>query len=113
MNTAWVCRLDRKVSIMNRIGWEAIWSSDRIPGRYGTFAVPNETVVEWANGLPSGAWVIDLGCGIGRHVIYLGGRGFRMAGADISPTGVQRTTAVCAERGLVFDGRVCDMTVLP
>jgi SAM-dependent methyltransferase len=70
-------------------------------------------VIEWANRLPSGAFVLDLGCGVGRHVTYLGGHGFRMAGADISPTGVQRTAAVCAERGLAFDGRVCDMTVLP
>jgi SAM-dependent methyltransferase len=36
-----------------------------------------------------------------------------MAGADISPTGVQRTYAVCAERGLAFDGQVCDMLALP
>jgi len=98
---------------MNRIGWEPIWSSDRIPDRYTTFAAPNDTVVEWANGLPSSAYVFDLGCGVGRHVIYLGERGFRMAGADVSPTGIQRTTAVCAERGLAFDGRVCDMTTLP
>jgi SAM-dependent methyltransferase len=98
---------------VNRIGWEAIWSSERIPGRYASFAPPNDTVVEWANSLQPGASVFDLGCGVGRHVLYLGERGFRMAGADISPTGVQRTSAVCAERGLAFDGQVCDMIVLP
>jgi tellurite methyltransferase len=98
---------------MNRIGWEAIWSSEQIPGRYASFAPPNDTVAEWADNLPAGASVFDLGCGIGRHVLYLGERGFSMAGADISPTGVERTYAVCAERGLAFDGRVCDMTVLP
>jgi SAM-dependent methyltransferase len=98
---------------MNRVGWEAIWSSERIPDRYTTFAAPNDTVVEWANSLEPGASVFDLGCGVGRHVIYLGGRGFNMAGADISPTGVQRTSAACAERGLAFDGQVCDMLVLP
>ncbi len=98
---------------MNRVGWELIWSSDRIPGRYASFAAPNDTVVEWADSLSAGASVLDLGCGIGRHVIYLGGRGFRVAGVDISPTDVQRTVALCAERGIIFDGRVCDMTVLP
>ena len=98
---------------MNRIGWEAIWSGERIPERYASLAPPNDSVVEWANGLPAGASVFDLGCGVGRHVLYLAGRGFRMAGADISPTGVQRTAAMCAERGLAFDGRVCDMIVLP
>jgi tellurite methyltransferase len=98
---------------MNRIGWEPIWSSDTIPERYASFAAPNDTVVEWANSLQAGTHVFDLGCGVGRHVIYLGGRGFRMAGADISPTGIQRAYAACAERGITFDGRVSDMTVLP
>jgi SAM-dependent methyltransferase len=97
---------------MNRVGWEGIWSSERIPDRYASFAPPNDSVVEWATSLEPGASVLDLGCGVGRHVTYLGGRGFRMAGADISPTGVQRTYAACAERGLAFDGRVSDMTVL-
>jgi SAM-dependent methyltransferase len=95
------------------MGWEPIWTSENIPKRYATFSPPNDTVVEWANSLPSGAAVFDLGCGVGRHVTYLGGRGFQMAGSDIAPTGVQRTHAACAERGLAFEGHVCDMTVLP
>src|SRR5262245_7362475 len=98
---------------MNRVGWELIWSSGRIPDRYASLAAPNESVVDWARSLPAGAHVLDLGCGVGRHVVYLGGHGFRMAGADISPTGVERTYAVCTERGIPFDGRVCDMTALP
>jgi tellurite methyltransferase len=98
---------------MNRIGWEMIWSSDQTPDRFASFAAPNDTVIEWANSLPDGALVLDLGCGVGRHVIYLGGRGFRMAGADVAPTGVQRTLAACAQRGLSVDARVCDMTLLP
>lgn len=98
---------------MSRVGWEPIWSSDRTPERYASFAPPNASVVEWAKGLPAGAQVFDLGCGVGRHVTYLGGSGFQMAGADISPTGVQRTSAACAERGISFDGQVCEMTALP
>jgi SAM-dependent methyltransferase len=57
--------------------------------------------------------VFDLGCGVGRHVTYLGGRGFRLAGVDISPTGVQRTLTACHERGIAFEGHVSDMTLLP
>src|SRR6478672_6880654 len=98
---------------MNRIGWEAIWSSGDIPDRFASFAAPNATVVDWADSLQPGAFVFDLGCGVGRHITYLGGRGFRIAGSDISPTGVQRAYAACAERELAFDGRVCDMTALP
>jgi hypothetical protein len=46
-------------------------------------------------------------------VTYLGRLGFKMAGADISATGVQLASAACAERGISFDGRVCPMTSLP
>lgn len=98
---------------MDRVGWEPIWGSGYPGGRYASFAAPNDTVVEWADSLPVNAQVFDLGCGVGRHVTYLGGRGFQMAGLDVSPTGIQRTYAACAERGLAFDGQVGDMTVLP
>jgi SAM-dependent methyltransferase len=27
-----------------------------------------------------GGFVLDIGCGVGRHLVYLGGRGFKMAG---------------------------------
>jgi SAM-dependent methyltransferase len=67
----------------------------------------------WATGLPAGAQVLDLGCGVGRHVTYLGGLGFKMAGADISATGIQLASAACAERGISFDGQVSAMTSLP
>jgi SAM-dependent methyltransferase len=98
---------------MERIGWEPIWSSDQIPPRFASFAEPNATVVEWADQLPAGILICDLGCGVGRHLTYLGGRGFQVAGADVAPTGIARTIAACAERGIACDGRVCNMTALP
>jgi len=98
---------------MDRIGWEPIWKSDRIPPRYASFAAPDVNVVEWADSLPPRASVLDLGCGAGRHVIYLSERGFQVAGSDIAPSGLRRTQAACAERGVTFYGNVCDMTALP
>lgn len=94
-------------------GWEPIWSSGDIPPRYRTLAPPNDSVVEWADTLPADGTILDIGCGVGRHVIYLAGRGFRMAGVDISPTGILMTQAACAERGIAFDGKVSDLTALP
>jgi tellurite methyltransferase len=96
-------------------GWEPIWRSgeDNIPPRYRTFAAPNETVVEWAAELPAGASILDVGCGVGRHAIYLGGCGFQMAGVDISPTGIRMAQDACAARQLPFDGKVSDMTIMP
>jgi len=97
----------------DRAGWEMIWRSDRIPPRYRSVAAPNPAVVEWADTMPAGGKILDLGCGVGRHCVYLGGRGFRMAGVDISPNGIQQTEAVCAERGIEFEGQVSDMTTIP
>ncbi|MBZ0280179.1 MAG: class I SAM-dependent methyltransferase [Anaerolineae bacterium] len=97
----------------NRAGWEHLFQSGHFPPRYQTLAAPNDTVVEWADNLLGGSSVLDVGCGIGRHVVYLGGRGFKMAGMDVSPTGIKTSQEVCAERGITFDGRVADMTALP
>lgn len=98
----------------NHAGWEHLFQSGFFPPRYKTFAEPNGTVVEWADTLlPSGTSILDLGCGVGRHAIYLGKRGFKIAGADISPSAVKQTQAACDERQIDFDGRVADMTSLP
>ncbi|NWG15168.1 MAG: class I SAM-dependent methyltransferase [Chloroflexi bacterium] len=97
----------------DRAGWETLFRSGVFPPRYQTLAAPNDSVVEWADTLPAGAAVLDVGCGVGRHVVYLGGRGFKMAGMDLSPRGVSISQQVCAERRLDFDGRVADMTAQP
>jgi len=36
------------------------------------------------------ARVLDLGCGVGRHLVYLSSQGFEMHGLDLSPAGVER-----------------------
>jgi SAM-dependent methyltransferase len=40
--------------------------------------------------------VLDIGCGAGRHALYLQGKGFDITGIDISPLAIQ----VCKLRGL-------------
>src|SRR5690349_12422497 len=97
----------------DRAGWELIWRSGDIPPRYRSLAAPNPSVVEWADGLAAGGFVLDIGCGVGRHLLYLSGRGFKVAGVDISPSSIQQSAALCAERGIDFEGHVGDMYDLP
>jgi tellurite methyltransferase len=97
----------------DRAGWELLFRGGVFPPRFQTLAAPNASVVEWAATLPAGSSIVDIGCGIGRHVLYLGERGFKLAGMDVSPTGIKTTQEVCAEHQLDFDGRVADMQALP
>lgn len=97
----------------DRLGWEPIWNKPIIPKRFESFAAPGTTVVEWANALPVGIAILDVGCGVGRHCVYLGARGFRMAGTDISPSGVERSRAACAQRNIPLDAQVAPMIALP
>jgi SAM-dependent methyltransferase len=96
-----------------RAGWELIWRRGDDHPRYGVSAAPNPAVVEWVETVPAHGFVLDLGCGVGRHVVYLAERGFRMAGVDISPTGIRLTEEVCSVRQFNFEGHISDMSVLP
>jgi len=49
--------------------------------------------------------VLDIGCGAGRHALYLQGRGLDVVGIDASPLAVE----TCRERGL-RDARVLGIT---
>jgi len=96
-----------------RAGWELIWRHGNDHPRYGSYVTPDAAVTEWAATLVAGSFILDLGCGVGRHVVYLGGCGFSMAGIDISPTGIRLTREACADRRISFVGQVSDMTTLP
>ena len=96
-----------------RVGWELIWQRGDGHPRYGSSATPDPTVVDWAESIPAEGFVLDLGCGVGRHMCYLGDRGFRMAGIDISPTGIRLTHQACAARHITFEAHISDMNGLP
>lgn len=49
--------------------------------------------------------VLDIGCGAGRHALYLQGKGLDVVGIDVSPLAIK----TCRERGL-RDARVLSIT---
>lgn len=57
--------------------------------------------------------VLDLGCGGGRHVIYLAEQGFEAHGADISETGLKLTNKRLRSRKLEAELMKCYMKSLP
>jgi len=61
--------------------WEAAY---RRPGEHSAFGAPSAEVIELMGVLPSGACVLDLGCGDGRNAIPLAAHGFHVTAIDAS-----------------------------
>lgn len=58
----------------------------------------------------SGARILDLACGRGRHSIYIHSKGYQVTGVDLSPSSIEFASRKAAE-GLNF--QVADMRYLP
>jgi SAM-dependent methyltransferase len=57
--------------------------------------------------------VLDLGCGPGRHVLYLSRQGFEVHGLDISAAGVERCRKELEQHRLQATVQVADMLNIP
>lgn len=57
--------------------------------------------------------ILDLGCGAGRHVVYLADRGFETYGADISETGLKLTKNKLRSKKVEAAIIKSDMRLLP
>lgn len=74
---------------------------------------PETEVMDFAQTLPSGAAVLDLGAGVGRHALALARQGFVVAALDAAPEGIAEITRIATDEGLTIDARVGMMTALP
>jgi SAM-dependent methyltransferase len=57
--------------------------------------------------------VLDLGCGAGRHTVYLAQEGFEVYALDISSEGVEHTAEWLTAEGLQANLQQADITALP
>ncbi len=90
-----------------RTRWEAAHGLPRFQPRY-----PHEEVVRWAfrylnRAQPSDVKVLDLGCGAGRHSLFLASEGFDVSACDISAAGIEHLEKVAQERGLRIKTHRC------
>ncbi|HWQ61311.1 MAG TPA: class I SAM-dependent methyltransferase [Negativicutes bacterium] len=58
-------------------------------------------------------YILDLGCGLGRHSLFLAAEGFVVDAFDLSEIGVAALTKAATERCLPIEARVGDMKALP
>lgn len=57
--------------------------------------------------------VLDVGCGRGRHMVFLARQGFQVYGVDTCPGGLAHARAWLEREGLEADFRRAEMTFLP
>jgi tellurite methyltransferase len=88
--------------------WE---ESYKRKGKLDTFGggKPSQVVVSAAARIKLPAKALDLGCGEGRHALYLAGLGFETSASDISESGIEKLNTVSDELRLNIDAEVCDM----
>lgn len=90
--------------------WEASYLDEGQPDPFGE---PSSEVVDLAGRLPAGARVLDLGCGAGRHALYLAHRGFRVTAVDISPAAIHRLSSRARTERVEVDAWTCDASTFP
>ncbi|MEO0989358.1 MAG: class I SAM-dependent methyltransferase [Pseudomonadota bacterium] len=65
--------------------WDTQWAEIEEGSKWLT---PESDVIAWAEGFKAGASVLDLGAGVGRHALWLAGKGFDATALDASPEGL-------------------------
>lgn len=76
---------------------------------------PHQRVVEFVPLLKERGLqrIYDLGCGTGRHLVFLAREGFEVCGSDISKTGLEFASAWLQREGLQAELKQADMTSIP
>ncbi len=92
--------------------WEKLWRDPQMRELWDGFP-PLPQVVEMADRLEAGDRVLDIGCGLGRHTVYLAARGFEVIATDNAPTALAACRENLAKAKLRAAVMQADMTEFP
>ncbi|MCI0437710.1 MAG: class I SAM-dependent methyltransferase [Chloroflexi bacterium] len=92
------------------------WDWDRVQGEQRAFwTEPEGELIPFVSRIARerARRVYDLGCGIGRHTVYLARRGFEVYASDISEEAVRETRGWLGNEDLAGEVVRSDLTVIP
>ena len=96
------------------MGWDKLWQNPELASLWREMP-PLPQVVEMADRLAAEgrSRVLDIGCGVGRHTVYLAGRGFQVTATDNSPTAAAACEENLKRAGLTATVMQLEMTEFP
>lgn len=95
-------------------GWERLWRDGEVREQWQEFEpLPGVATVGDALVAAGGGRVLDLGCGLGRHTLYLAARGLDVVGMDNAPTALTECRRLLGRADLNAPLLAADMMALP
>jgi len=96
------------------MGWQKLWQDPEVVAKWQQFP-PLPEVIQLADRLAAEdrRRVLDIGCGLGRHAVYLAARGFQVTATDNAPAALEACRKNLSDANLSAAVVAADMTELP
>lgn len=85
------------------------WENEYLNKEKSTFGNPSKEVESIASILNKDARILDVGCGDGRHSLYLASLGFKVDAFDISTNAIEKIDCLKKQNNLDINTCVCDI----
>lgn len=85
------------------------WETEYLNKEKSTFGNPSKEVAEVVPLLNRDAKILDVGCGDGRHSLYLASLGFKVDAFDISTNAIEKIDCLKKQNNLDINTYVCDV----
>ena len=85
------------------------WENEYLNKEKSTFGNPSKEVEDIVSLLPEKAKILDVGCGDGRHSLYLASLGFQVDAFDISENAINKIDYLKEQNNLNVNTYVCDV----